>query len=122
MDVAGVPSFGDLVMATLSNESLTLDELVALLDVPSSYYEKAILRYRSIGEWLCRDESTLKKYNPIVHAQGSFRFGTVIRPLAPCDEYDLDTVCELLLLTKALVTQKWVKEAVGDELELYAAA
>lgn len=109
-------------MSSTTNATPTLLELVAALDIPPSFYDKAVARYKSIGDWLCRPESSIEKYNPRVQPQGSFRLGTVIRPLAPCDEYDLDIVCELLLLTKAMVTQKWLKDALGGELRLYADA
>ena len=109
-------------MSSITNATPTLLELVAALDIPPSYYDKAVARYKSIGDWLCRPESSIAKFNARVQPQGSFRLGTVIRPLAPCDEYDLDIVCELLLLTKAMVTQKWLKDALGGELHLYADA
>ena len=97
-----------------------LESIVELLDIPASYYVKAADRYKSLGEWLCREESKVARYSPVVYPQGSFRYGTVIRPLFKTDEYDLDLVCQLLLLAKASLTQRQLKHLIGDEIKLYA--
>ena len=39
--------------------------------------------------------SRLKQFNPRVSPQGSFRHGTVVRPLFEDAEYDLDNVTTL---------------------------
>src|SRR5262249_47170933 len=101
--------------------NLLLDYVLALLDVPPSHYEKAAERYRSLGEWLHRRESKVAQLSPEVYPQGSFRYGTVIRPLLAAEEYDLDLVCQIVL-SKSEVTQKYVKQLVGDEIKAYAAA
>lgn len=98
-----------------------LDFLIELLDIPPSYYEKAEDRYRSLGEWLHRKESKVVGLSPDVYLQGSFRYGTVIRPLLATEAYDLDMTCQILL-SKSQVTQKYVKHLVGDEVKAYAAA
>jgi hypothetical protein len=98
-----------------------LEQIVELLDIPPSYYQKAADRYRSLGEWLCRDESQVAKLNPQVCPHGSFRYGTVIRPLLKSEEYDLDLVCEVVL-SKLAVSQQQLKNLVGDELKAYAEA
>ena len=73
------------------------EQIAELLDIPRSHYEKAKERYESLGEWLHRDESSVVCYSPLVHPQGSFRYGTVIRPLLKNEEYDLDVVTQLML-------------------------
>jgi len=98
-----------------------LDFLVELLDIPPSHYQKAADRYRSLGEWLHRKESKVSHLSPDVYLQGSFRYGTVIRPLLASEEYDLDLVCQIVL-SKSAVTQKHVKHLVGDEIKAYAEA
>lgn len=95
--------------------------LVELLDIPPSYYQKAADRYRSLGEWMHRKESKVASLSPEVYLQGSFRYGTVVRPLFSTEEYDLDLVCQVVL-TKAGVTQKQVKHLIGDEVKAYAKA
>lgn len=97
-----------------------LDHLIELLDVPPSYYEKAIERYQSLGEWFHRPDSALRRFAPAVSLQGSFRYGTVIRPLLPTEEFDLDLVALLLELAKSGITQADLKELVGKEIKAYA--
>ncbi len=58
-----------------------LDAIVDHLDIPKSYYEKAAARHKALGEWLCRPESKVAAFQPHVSPQGSFRYGTVNRPL-----------------------------------------
>lgn len=108
-------------MTDTQKREKTLTELVGLLDVPDSYYERAKARYQSLGRWFCRDGSSLKRFGPSVYPQGSFRLGTVVRPVFDCDEYDLDVVCELAT-TKGDVTQAAIKQLVGDEVKAYALA
>lgn len=92
------------------------------LDVPQSYYQKAADRHRSLGEWLHRDESLVVSFDPDVRPQGSFRYGTVIRPLNSDDEYDLDNVCLLRKLSKSEITQVELKRLYGQEIKAYARA
>lgn len=98
-----------------------LDKLVELLDIPPSYYELARGRYQSLGRWLHRPESSVRDFSPDVFPQGSFRYGTVIRPLLGGEEYDLDLVCRLLM-TKGGVTQAYLKDLMGREIKAYAEA
>lgn len=97
-----------------------LDFVVDRLDIPKSLYEKAAARHRSLGEWLCRDGSTVRDFDPDVRPQGSFRYGTVIRPLDEDEEYDLDNVCVLKGLSKSTLTQHQLKELYGEEIRAYA--
>jgi hypothetical protein len=98
-----------------------LDLIVDSLDIPRSYYEKASARHKSLGEWLCRRESRVAAYSPHVSLQGSFRYGTVIRPLLRTDRYDLDNLTTLAI-AKTAITQKQLKELYGSEVKAYAAA
>lgn len=99
-----------------------LNELISKIEIPDSYYQKAVARYHALGEWFCREGSTIRVWEPEVYPQGSFRLGTAIRPLRSGEEYDVDLVCELRGLSKAAVTQESLKAAVGAELRAYAAA
>lgn len=92
-----------------------------LLDIPPSLYTKAADRHKHIGEHLCRVGSLLRVYDPDVRPQGSFRYGTVVRPLDDGDEYDLDHVVVLHGIDPSRTTQAEVKELLGYELGLYAA-
>lgn len=96
-----------------------LEALATALQVSRSRYEAAERSYRSVGDWLHRDGSSLKFASPQVYIQGSFRLGTAIRPLTPNEDYDLDLVCELSVL-KAQMTQAQLKALLGAELKAYA--
>jgi hypothetical protein len=98
-----------------------LELLVETLDIPPSLYERAVKRHHSLGEWLCRDASRLRQFNPRVSPQGSFRHGTVVRPLVEDAEYDLDNVTTLDM-SKAAITQKELKRLYGLEMRDYAQA
>jgi hypothetical protein len=98
-----------------------LDSIIDSLDIPESYYRRAADRHRSLGEWLCRPESKVAIYQPHVTPQGSFRYGTVIRPLNAEGEYDLDNVVTFTL-AKTAVTQKHLKTLFGQEIRTYAEA
>lgn len=98
-----------------------LANLAEFLDIPESYFERARSRYEAIGTWLERDESVVSNFAPEIYPQGSFRLGTVIKPLSDTDEYDIDLVCRVTL-SKAGVTQKRLKTLVGSELAKYVTA
>ena len=93
-------------MNNYSKQFSTLLKVIAeALDIPESYFEQAKKRYESIGEWLERDGSEVALYRPEIYPQGSFRLGTVTRPISERDEYDLDLVSELSL-DKGSITQQ----------------
>jgi len=99
-----------------------LKSILEKIELPSSAYERAEKRYKDIGEWLHRQESSCSEYDPKVSSQGSFRLGTAIRPDSD-EEYDLDMGCNLQRgLSKAQITQEQLKSRIGNELELYRKA
>ena len=98
-----------------------LDSVVDSLDIPESYYQRASDRHHSIADWLCRPESKLAQYSPHVTPQGSFRYGTVVRPIHHEAEYDLDNVVTLQM-QKTDKTQSELKLLFGEELKAYAKA
>jgi hypothetical protein len=101
------------------NANSILEELVKLLDIPPGYYQKAVDRYQSMSEHFHRPDSVIAQLDPSVYPQGSFRLGTVIRPLFPEEGYDLDLVCRIAL-SKARETQRQVKDLVGTEVNSYS--
>ena len=92
-----------------------LIKTAAALDIPDHVYEDAVLKYEDVGAWLGAEDSALKAYASEIYPQGSFRLGTVVRPIANY-EYDIDLVC-LLSLRKEQTTQKNLKQIVGDRLK-----
>lgn len=93
-----------------------LRRLAEELDVPHGKYREAQERYDKVADWLNGPESQVAAYNPVIYPQGSFALGTAIRPLGD-EEYDVDAVCQLNGALPHLVSQKQIKELVGDRLK-----
>ncbi len=93
-----------------------LEHFIELLDIPPHYYDLAKRRYESLADWFHREASSVARFDPAVYPQGSFRLGTVIRPLSDAEEYDLDLVSVLTLLSKADLSQADLKRLVGEEV------
>lgn len=93
-----------------------LDALVEVLDITPVQFQKAKDHYEAVGNWLAKEDSLLHKYTPEIYPQGSFRLGTVIKPISGEDEFDVDLVCKINL-TKNEITQKALKNMVGDRLK-----
>jgi len=108
-----------MVESTAVNSLLQL--ILSDIEIPRSYYEKAVARHRSLGEWLCRPESTVAAFSPVVVPQGSFRYGTVVRPIVQTQKYDLDNVTTLQI-AKTQMSQKDLKHLYGAEIRAYAIA
>jgi hypothetical protein len=86
------------------------------LDLPPSLHDVAEQQYDQVGQFLANQPG-----GPgwDVYPQGSFRLGTVVRPLA--GEFDLDMVCRLEV-GKDDVSKKDLKRAVGEALGQYMEA
>lgn len=65
------------------------------LDIPQSLYEKAIRAYQSVGTWIGEDKDLHPDIHVNIYPQGSFRLGTVVKPIE--DDYDIDLICEITL-------------------------
>lgn len=102
--------------AHLSDLDKLLARVASGLDIASHVYEDATLKYEDVGEWLGAEDSELLPYKPEIFVQGSFRLGTVVRPISDADEYDIDLVCHLGI-KKEQITQNDLKIMVGDRLK-----
>ncbi|HWQ91708.1 MAG TPA: nucleotidyltransferase [Clostridia bacterium] len=98
------------------NFSSLLSQVAENLDIPDHLYEDAVLKYEDVGEWLGAPASPLKQYEPTIYPQGSFRLGTVVRPITDEDQFDIDLVCRLTI-EKENTTQAGLKKLVGDRLK-----
>jgi len=97
-----------------------IEEVAGSIDIPDSAYEKADARYKDLGAWFGRPDAHSYVFNSHIYPQGSFRLGTVIRPVDDDEEYDLDMGCRLRVgLTKKSITQQQLKNLVGSDLEEY---
>src|SRR5580700_4045447 len=99
----------------LSSLSALLEKTAEILDIPDSLHEDAVLKYEDVAAWLSDDASGLARYQPRVYPQGSFRLGTVVRPVTETDHYDIDLVCQLDI-PKESTTQETLKTIVGKRL------
>jgi hypothetical protein len=109
-------------MNTVTNNPV-IDEVARTIDIPDSAYELAKKRYEDLGDWFHRAASACAQYAPRVYPQGSFRLGTVIRPITAEEEYDLDLGCRLESgISKASHSQFQLKTLVGRDLEAYRLA
>lgn len=107
---------------TTNRSNEVLKSILDNIELPEGAYEKAEKRYKDIGEWLHRTDSSCSEFDPLVFSQGSFRLGTAIKPDTD-EEYDLDIGCNLRNgLSKTQITQEQLKNLVGNELELYRKA
>lgn len=96
--------------------SKLLESIAKTLDISPTQHKLAVERYQAVGNWLDADNSALKVFRPQIRPQGSFRLGTVIKPLTEDEEYDVDLTCKLII-SKSLITQKQLKKIVGDRLK-----
>lgn len=104
---------------TLSQRNLQL--LLEELDIPNSAYERAERRYQDLGEFFSSADARCAAHAPHIYPQGSFRLGTVVRPIGE-DEYDLDVGLRLRQgLSKSDTTQEQLKQLIGRDLATYRA-
>lgn len=72
-----------------------LQNLAESLDIPPQIAEQAISTYDDVAEWLSQEDSPLREYHPDIYAQGSFRLGTMIKPIEEEGGFDVDLVYRL---------------------------
>jgi hypothetical protein len=93
-----------------------LQNLAESLDIPPQIAEQAVSTYDDVAEWLGQEDSPLREYHPEIYPQGSFRLGTMIRPIQEDGGFDVDLVCRLDI-PKEHTTQAQLKAQVGDRLQ-----
>lgn len=95
-----------------------LDNIARELDIPPSKYQVAVERYTAVGDWLESGEYDDGHGALHIYPQGSFRLGTVVRPIKEGKEadYDIDLVCTFQA-AKESISSLGIKTAVGDRLK-----
>lgn len=107
----------------VSNRRHIIETIAETIEIPDSAYEKAEARYNDLGNWFGRAESHCCSFSPHILPQGSFRLGTVNRPLNEDATYDLDLSCKLESgITKETWSQERLKNLVGLDVESYRVA
>jgi len=100
---------------------LVLGQMAESLDISPSKYKQAVERYQAVGKWLEGGDYNGCPGLPEVSPQGSFRLGTVTRPLRNGKEanYDIDLVCRLPMAI-TVTTPEALKAGVGNRLKEHA--
>lgn len=93
-----------------------LEELGKQLDITQNEHEEIVKSYQAVGYWLSKDNSSLTPYSPKILPQGSFMLGTIVKPINPEDDIDIDLVCKLEKKPTSW-TQRDLKIKVGDRLK-----
>lgn len=96
--------------------NVAIEKLAEELAVPQDRIDQAERRYKDLGEFLHRDESKVRAYDPDVYIQGSFALGTPIKPTSKDEDYDLDIVVSFRSLTKAQISQADLRALLLAEL------
>lgn len=94
-----------------------LEQVASEIDIPPGKYQQAVERYQGVGRWLEEGIYPECTGDLSIYPQGSFRLGTVVKPIRDGVEtsYDIDLVCELPL-QKSGTTPQSVKAMVGSRL------
>lgn len=100
---------------TKDKYNIFLENLSEVLDLTETQLEQAKNSYEAVGRYLLSARSPIAKYKPRVYPQGSFRLGTVVKPIVEEDNFDVDVVC-LLENWPDGTSQKELKEEVGEAL------
>ena len=94
-----------------------LEAAIKAFDIPDDLFALAVRRYEAVGRWLS-ECSKRRRVEREVYPQGSFRLGTVVQPLGPRAEYDIDMV-DRINMYKASISQVELKQGVGNDLAAY---
>jgi len=95
-----------------------LDGLGEGLDITPLQHKDAVDSYQAVGDWLAREGSSLAPFKPEILPQGSFLLGTMIKPVNPKDDLDIDLVCRLSGIQNGW-TAYHLKQAVGIRLNAH---
>jgi hypothetical protein len=105
------------MIVDITKYSEFLERAANEVDISPSKYQDAVARYEAVGCWLEDGEYPGCSGELSIYPQGSFRLGTVVRPIRDGIEasYDIDLVCEMPLV-KYQTTPQGIKSLVGDRL------
>lgn len=95
----------------MSDIDSMLRKIAKELEISSTEFDRAVQSYNAVGTYL---DNNISNYNVRVVPQGSFRLGTVIKPISDEDEYDIDLVA---ILDNDLLTASELKNVVGEALK-----
>lgn len=95
-----------------------LEEVARSIDIPPGKYQDAVNRYHAVGDWLEAGSYPGCSGELRIYPQGSFRLGTVVRPIRNGIEasYDIDLVSEFPM-SKPHTEPGTVKSLAGHRLQ-----
>ena len=79
---------------------ILLADVAIRVQLSQTDYRKAVSQYRTINEWIERDESPLKDRVQLFYPQGSMAIGSTIASKSRTDEFDIDVIAQLGLPTE----------------------
>ena len=86
-------------------------KIAAEIEISETEAENAKKSYEAVGRFL---NNKIEQYDVKIFPQGSFRLGTVIKPISDKDEYDIDLV---VTIDHNFTSAKELKNIVGDVLK-----
>ena len=107
-------------MTTGTRDQLSdiLEQVARSLDIPDDVHEEAVRKYDELGHWLEEKDKEQGRRKPSIYPQGSFRLGTLVRPISDEADYDIDLVYERDL-RKSSTTQQQLKDEAGEHLKKF---
>jgi len=104
------------MITTTKHLQLFLEQIAKILDITEAQYNQVVQRYTAVSNHLAQEDSELSRFQPDIKPQGSFLYGTMIRPIFETDELDVDLVCRLKGKMDSWA-QLHLKQAVGDRIK-----
>ena len=98
-------------MESKQNIDKMLRKIGKEIEISKTEHEKAVKSYNAVGTFI---DNNIPQYDIKVVPQGSFRLGTVIKPITDEDEYDIDLVA---IINHKFLSAKELKNIVGDALK-----
>ena len=98
-------------MESKQNIDKMLRKIAKEIEISKTAHEKAVKSYNAVGTFL---DNNIPQYDIKVVPQGSFRLGTVIKPITDEDEYDIDLVA---IINHKFLNAKELKNIVGNALK-----
>ncbi len=98
-------------MESKQNIDKMLRKIAKEIEISKTEYEKAVKSYNAVGTFI---DNNIPQYDIKIVPQGSFRLGTVTKPITDEDEYDIDLVA---IIDHKFLNAKELKNIVGDALK-----
>lgn len=98
-------------MENKQNIDKMLRRIATEIEISQTEHERAVKSYNAVGTFL---DNNIPQYDIKVIPQGSFRLGTVIKPITDKDEYDIDLVA---IVDNKFTNAEDLKNIVGDALK-----